>query len=145
MDLCTNIPPHLSSGVFTLFVVVFVVCTFPNNNYIRIHFLFQNYMLTSVKPCTTLTSFYSFYFFCSKLCNFFQINTKNKPSSESWIPGSKHFNDHREITGPNLLQLLKNCFQFCYKIIRFDTYQGDDHNTSGYTKHFTLTTMFIFV
>ena len=37
---------HLSSGVFTLFVVIFVVCTCPNNNYIRIHFLFQHYMLT---------------------------------------------------------------------------------------------------
>jgi hypothetical protein len=38
--LCTNLLPHPSSGVFTLIVVSFVVCTCPNNNYIRIHFLF---------------------------------------------------------------------------------------------------------
>ena len=47
VHLFTNLPPHLSSGVFTLFVFVSVLCACPDDKCIRFHFLSQHHVFTS--------------------------------------------------------------------------------------------------
>ena len=52
VDFCTNVPPNSSSGVFTLFVFLFVVCAWPNDDWMIFHFLSQHHMSTLVVyPC----------------------------------------------------------------------------------------------
>ena len=55
MQICLPIyHPHLSSGIFVLFPVVFVVCACPNVNWIRFHFLSQHHIYKFVSyfcPC----------------------------------------------------------------------------------------------